>query len=462
MKKLYFLATAAVLSLASCSDESHEGGVDIAPAMSFTASYHEDGTRATLNGNNETFDAGDAISILSSKNSNKRFVTTNGGTTVTFTGSAEEDKNIYAIYPYQEGLSFWLINNGTKISGASIPSTQWNNCWSEGGKSGWDPSAPLAYAVATADHTLHFRNLCAILKVTIPEINDNVTITVGASQSLSGSCEIINGALSVIAKHGSNTVKIGDETKKVKGGSQVYVAIAPGTYSDFYVSAENGINETRRSKNHAVFEANKIYDLGEFAVDIHESVDLGLPSGTRWATCNVGASKPEDYGDYFAWGETAPKTVTYNWTYYKFGTDKNLTKYTTSDGKTVLELEDDAAYANWGGDWRMPTAEQVAELSNNRYCTWEWVEQNGVKGYKVVSKQNDNSIFLPAAGRKVAYGLDGTTSYGYYWSTSLRTDYVIQSKYMHYYNDTRGLYHGTLTSGRGDGHSVRPVLPRQN
>ena len=130
----------------------------------------------------------------------------------------------------------------------------------------------------------------------------------------------------------------------------------------------------------------------------HEYVDLGL--SVKWATCNVGATKPEEYGDYFAWGETQPKD------YY--------------DNKTTLDLSDDAARANWGGSWRMPTKAEQDELRNN--CTWTWTTQNGVNGYKVTSKSNGNSIFLPAAGYRYVSSLNDAGSLGYYWSSSLYTD----------------------------------------
>ena len=137
-------------------------------------------------------------------------------------------------------------------------------------------------------------------------------------------------------------------------------------------------------------------------VNGHECVDLGL--SVKWATCNVGAEKPEDFGDYFAWGETEPKTV-YSWETYKYGTAHDqLTKYCSrsrcgkdgfTDRKIVLDPEDDAATANWGGNWRIPTKTELEELSNN--CILDWTIQNGVNGYKVKGP-NGNSIFFPAAG----------------------------------------------------------------
>ena len=159
---------------------------------------------------------------------------------------------------------------------------------------------------------------------------------------------------------------------------------------------------------------------------VPEAVDLGL--SVKWATFNLGATKPEDYGDYFAWGETQPKTD-YSWSTYKFelGTDYNgpFSKYVTNssygtvDNKTVLEPEDDAAHVNWGGRWRMPTNKEKDELTNK--CTWTWTSQNGVNGYEVIGP-NGNSIFLPAAGRRSGMNRSYVGALGYFWSSSLDTD----------------------------------------
>lgn len=191
----------------------------------------------------------------------------------------------------------------------------------------------------------------------------------------------------------------------------------------------------------------------------HEYVDLGLPSGLKWATCNVGANTPEEYGYYFAWGEVEPKT-TYDWSTYEYGTDWNqLTKYCNksdygkdgfTDNKTVLDPEDDAATANWGGAWRMPTTAEQQELVDN--CTWTWTTQNGVNGYKVTGP-NGNSIFLPAAGYLYEGTLDSAGSYGYYWSSSLDTDdpdYAYGVDFGSDYVDWYGY-------GRYYGLAVRPV-----
>ena len=191
----------------------------------------------------------------------------------------------------------------------------------------------------------------------------------------------------------------------------------------------------------------------------HEWVDLGLPSGTKWATCNVGASKPEEYGNYYAWGETTPKDY-YGWSTYKWckGSATTLTKYNTRssygtvDNKTVLELADDAARANWGGAWRMPTDAEWTELREN--CTWTWTTKNGVNGYEVKSNINGNSIFLPAAGYRRSDGLVDAGYGGYYWSSSLYTDDpdFAWNVYFYSYGVYRDYYY------RYCGQSVRPVF----
>ena len=152
----------------------------------------------------------------------------------------------------------------------------------------------------------------------------------------------------------------------------------------------------------------------------HEFVDMGL--SVKWATMNVGANAPEEYGDYFAWGETTPKSR-YAWDTYKWcnGDYKELTKYNdrdnrgTVDNKYTLDLSDDAAYANWGSTWRMPTYTDWEELVNQ--CTWKRTTQNGVSGYTVTAS-NGSAIFLPAASL-INYSRPDDRGLGLYWSNSL-------------------------------------------
>ena len=201
---------------------------------------------------------------------------------------------------------------------------------------------------------------------------------------------------------------------------------------------------------------------GNGTVNGHEWVDLGLPSGTLWATCNVGANTPTDYGDYFAWGETQTSNV-YYWSSYKYanGDYDKLTKYCNNsyygdngftDNLTTLEASDDAATANWGAGWRMPTRAEFEELQNKNNCTVTWTTQNGING-RLFTGTNGNSLFLPAAGTRWAgYPIDFGSG-GRYWSSSLDTGYPGDARYLYF--GSGDYYMGY--SYRYNGFTVRPV-----
>jgi hypothetical protein len=190
-----------------------------------------------------------------------------------------------------------------------------------------------------------------------------------------------------------------------------------------------------------------------------QAVDLGL--SVKWATCNVGANIPEDYGYYFAWGETQSKE-NYDWRTYKYCNRtfsiNTLTKYNADsrygrvDNKTTLEAQDDAATANWGGAWRMPTKAEQDELRTK--CKWVWTTLNGVYGYKVIGP-NGNSIFLPAAGYMVGGTLYDAGSRGYYWSSSLNTGNTNNAYFVPFNSD----YVGWGNYCRCYGLAVRLVCP---
>ncbi|MDE6011366.1 MAG: DUF1566 domain-containing protein [Prevotella sp.] len=171
----------------------------------------------------------------------------------------------------------------------------------------------------------------------------------------------------------------------------------------------------------------------------HEWVDLGLPSGLKWATCNVGASSPSDYGDYYAWGETTTK-ATY--------TESNSVTY----GKSMDDISDnpeyDVARANWGGSWRLPSKKECEELIDK--CTW--TSQGGHNGYKVTGP-NGNSIFVPTAGYRFGSSLYHAGVYGSYWSS---TPYESNTQHA-FYLDFDNSYHRVYWRYRDFGRSVRPV-----
>ena len=208
----------------------------------------------------------------------------------------------------------------------------------------------------------------------------------------------------------------------------------------------------------------------------HEWVDLGL--SVKWATCNIGADKPEEYGDYFAWGEIASKG-TYEWPNYRFikqplfgrirskndfkdfldyyeyennSLPRLITKYNTSDGIIQLAKTDDAARANWGGQWRMPTEAEVRELVFQ--CKWEWIVFGGKNGYKV-SGCNGNSIFLPAAGCKTDKLAPATGSFGRYWSSTLYIESFTSAVLLEFSSPPSSRVVNGMS--REVGLSVRPV-----
>ena len=196
---------------------------------------------------------------------------------------------------------------------------------------------------------------------------------------------------------------------------------------------------------------------------IGEPIDLGL--SVKWASWNIGASAPEEYGAHFAWGETEIDWD-YDWANYKWcnGSSTTLTKYNTKstngsvDNKTTLDLEDDAARANWGGTWRMPTDAEWTELREN--CTWTWTTVNGIKGHRVTSTTEgftDKYIFLPAAGSRGGLSLSDVGSQGDYWSSSLSTDGPYGAWYVSFVSSTVLRNH----NWRYPGYSVRPVCPKE-
>jgi hypothetical protein len=180
-----------------------------------------------------------------------------------------------------------------------------------------------------------------------------------------------------------------------------------------------------------------------------EYVDLGL--SVKWATFNVGATSPEDYGDYFAWGETEPKE-TYSWATYKWcdGTQNTMTKYNATDGKTILEPTDDAAQVHRGGKWRMPTKAECQELIDS--CTWEWTTSNNINGYRVTGP-NGNSIFLPAGGVRIGNASYAIGEFGYYWSSSLMIDSISEAHSIVFTPTSKSCDSDSLYRGR----KIRPV-----
>lgn len=238
-------------------------------------------------------------------------------------------------------------------------------------------------------------------------------------------------------------------------GQTTYVQTVPGknfvARSAYNIAVDNFPSGTNASGEDVSWEESAF---------VPEAVDLGL--SVKWATCNIGATTPEGYGDYFAWGETEPK-ASYSGKTYKFGyyLDGKLffNKYNNSsiwgaiDNKETLDLADDAAHINWDGSWRMPTEQEIRELRSFSNCSWTITTINGIQGRKVTSKINGNSIFLPNTGYK-EYG-EFYSGSGGYWSSSLMalyTDYA----WTIFFDDEEYIIHYFR---RWEGHPIRAVCP---
>ena len=187
-----------------------------------------------------------------------------------------------------------------------------------------------------------------------------------------------------------------------------------------------------------------------------EAVDLGL--SVKWANMNVGAKKASDFGSYFAWGETKTKDY-YSWNTYVWtkGDSQFLTKYSTIDKKSQLAPVDDAAHANLGGEWRMPTADEYDELINPDNCTWEWTTQDGVNGYKVTGKKTGNSIFLPITGFRYYADTQFRAISGIYWTSSLYTVNPNKAWCLEFNFSDIKVHYGNLSSNRFSGRCIRAV-----
>jgi len=284
----------------------------------------------------------------------------------------------------------------------------------------------------------------------------------------------------IVSNGGGNIIECGvcwsTEAEPTINDNFVMAHATTGTYTVVLDSLSSNITYTVRAyaKNEAGIGYGNVLSFitleGGGGFNDHEYVDLGLPSGLLWATCNVGAYSPEDYGDYFAWGETQSKD-TYNWSTYQYcnGGDgwNTLTKYCRdsyygsygyngfTDNLTTLLPEDDAATANWGNEWRMPTKGEWRELYNNTTVTM--TTQNVVNG-RLFTAANGNSLFLPAAGIRSDSSLLDAGSFGFYSSSSLGGEYPCNSWTFIFYSSN---YWMDECGPRCHGRSVRPVRSAQ-
>lgn len=484
MKQLSILTSLAVLAAATaCTVKEQEEVLPVIPQYEeFYATIEQPSETETKTYADDQFrvlwHADDRITIFNKYTYNQQyaFLGETGDNAGGFSKVGDDDfvtgndlSDIYAVYPYQKGTK--ISNDG--VITVSLPAEQ---TWADGS---FGPGSNTMIS-ATSDNKLKFRNTGSILAFKLYGSNVQVsTITLHGNNSerIAGKATVtmpVGGAPSVAMQS--------DATQSItlRCATPVTIGSSAGSYTVFWfvvpptdftrgftitvTSADGGTFEKATDKSVSLAR-NHIYRMAPIEVvpqkpaAVPEYVDLGLSA--KWATFNLGATKPEEYGEYFAWGETEPKTD-YSWSTYKFelGTDwqgpfsKYVTNssYGTVDNKTVLDPEDDAAHVNWGGSWRMPTDAEWTELRTK--CTWTWTTQNGVKG-RLVTGPNGKSIFLPAAGYRYATDLYVAGSWGYYWSSSLDTDYPGSAYRVGFYSD--GVYGRNGYRDRYDGLSVRPV-----
>ena len=491
-------------ALAVCSCKVSEINDIISEDSVFTATteaYIADGveTKTSMDSEgNVLWKAWDQVSVFAASTINEHYQVTDesdGKTTASlyrvespgFVAGGEIPNNV-AFYPYEVYAGIAKKSGGYVISDITLPETQ-NYAQASFGNGAFPMAAVTA---STSDMNLKFKNVLGGLKLRLTGTAAIATISItgNSNEILCGAAEVAvaDGSLPSISLTDASaktvTLDCGNGVQLSETAATAFIIALPpttmtGGFTVTVTDTQGASMEIKTTKTQTIIRSNILampavtYE-GTVPVPEHQYVDLGLTSGLKWATCNVGASAPEEYGDYFAWGETEPyyssvdpltwkdgKSAGYMWASYQWcnGSWDSMTKYCTTDergvvdNKTVLDIEDDAAYANWGGSWRMPTDEEWAELMEE--CTWVWTTQNSVNG-QLVTGPNGNSIFLPAGASWFTTELDeeylGTE--GNYWSSSLdtvspdRANMVTISYYSSFFKNQYS---------RFQGYSIRPV-----
>ena len=472
----YILHSVAVLAVAAlataCSSEEELTDKTSGSKETVTITAYQPNTRVGFDKNGDGYwQAGDEIGVWSvgeSKFNSFALSTGEGTATATFSGTVTDGMGQYAVYPYEfshtisgSTLTYYLPSSYTYTSVDQTFFPDDNN--------GNSFCAPM-YGIVSDDNTVSFKHLGGVICIKIdkmPAESGTVMVT-NAKNKLSS-------RFTATLTDDAPEIKTDQETCRnpvtftysgaIAGQPGVfYLPVATGTYNlsiQVYdgtkVSTTKASADVKRSSLKVV-NINPAYIDNSKSINGHKFIDLGLPSGLLWAETNIGATTAADDGDYYVWGETKPKNKYVNYAYWD--TSKSCyTKYTITDGKTILENTDDASYVNWGDSCRMPTRSDFSELWNTDNCTWTWTSKTNssnetINGYEVTSKKNGNSIFLPASGyyfesKLVAYG-----SGGYYRSSTLYcTDYDNRAFALTYYTSSVDI--GTVS--REFGYSVRPV-----
>ena len=462
MKKSLFFA-AALLALAACTREMNvdtPAGDMIITARTETSAE----TKTIVEGQTHVYwEPGDAIKVFSDGKSGK-FTTdiTEASASATFNGSLPltEGADIWAVYPYSEDAVF----HGETFD-VVLPSKQ----VAREGSFGKDMNLAIAHSTT---NTLQFYNVGGGVRFSLSDDGITEVMFEGVNrETVAGTFEVgFQNGKPVILDFREEFTAITitpPDGRTFKKDTWYYIVAIPGAFDNGFVfhfrkASDWDIEIPYRTYSKNVTIKRSIYGQLTYAdkgpwwpYAVPDIVDLGLPSGRKWASFNLGATKPEEYGYLYAWGETDPFERHRR---YKWHKENLLTKYCTvsddgylgfTDDKTTLDPEDDAAHVNLGEKWRMPLTEEIQELLTE--CSWEWTQMNGINGRKVTGP-NGNSIFLPAAGATAA-GCDFGI-YGYYWSSSLNTGNPKLALDLEF-DEITGVCQGWFQ--RAAGMSIRPV-----
>ena len=445
---LHTVAACAIAALAvACSSEEESGvkptGIKETITLTAYQSNGEADTRLGFDNKGKAYwHAADKIGVWSNGESKFNAFDLSegaGSATASFRGEVMDGAGDYAVYPYNENhklsgttLTYYLPSSYTYTSVDQTFFPDDNNGNSFG--------MPM-WGKVTDDNTVSFKHLGGVLCIMIdkmPAASGTVTVTATGNQlcgSFSASLTDATPEIKTATSSADNTVTFAFSNATEGAQGVFYLPVATGNYS-LKIKVSDGTKssgtttsvEMTRTRLQAVYVTTSYVIDNSQTINGHYFVDLGLPSGLLWAETNIGAENAADDGNYYAWGETATKE-TYNWSTYKYydTSSSSVSKYTSTDGKTVLENSDDVAYVKWGSSCRMPTQAEFAELCDTTNCKWTWTSKltssnSTIKGYEVTSRKNGNSIFLPASGCRNEGSLYYHGSYGYYWSGTLDSE----------------------------------------
>ena len=496
MRRIALYLGIAAAMVASCSIQEENFATPEQEDVIFYASFEQPSEGTRVYANEDLFlrwTADDRVSIFNKNTVNQQFkflgeTGDNAGSfnqvDVTESETGNPISHVVSVYPYQEGTK---ISEGEYVS-LTLPAEQ------HYAEKTFGLGANTMVSVSS-DNVLQYKNVGGYLRISLYGEGisiSSITLKGNNGEKLAGKATItmpLDGTpAAVLADDATDEITVVCDTPVALGATaeesmDFWFAVPPVTFSKgftvFVAKSTGGTFEKSTSKSITI-ERSNVSKMSPMEVEggtpdtpIPGAVDLGLPSGLKWASCNLGASKPEEYGDYYAWGETVPYYESQDPLIWKDGKEKGydstsytwcegmyeMTKYSAdrfygydgfTDGKTVLDPEDDAAHVNLGGKWRMPTDAEWTELIDN--CTWTWTEQNGVLGM-LFTAGNGNSIFLPGGGFWYIITLNFFGYDGEYWSSSLKTDKSIKALTMSVGSEGPSV----AFADRVLGLSVRPV-----